>query len=295
MTPQEIDKAVLRLISGAIDTHIHMGPESRLTRKQDSLQVAKTALETGMRAIVLKNREYGTAALAQLVQCLVPGIKVFGSFTMDNEAGGLNPGAVLAWIKMGARYVWMPTATAANSKGKVLRSRKLDLPGEGITILDAKGKLKPVVKEILQIIKDNDVTLGTGHLAPDEIFALVDEAMKMGIKRVVLTHMHCDQLTDVILTDEQIVKLVKMGAMVEYSFWTCQNNIYTVDPKVLADSMKLAGFEHCVMSTDFGQIDNPPAPEGLKLFIAAMLKNGISEKDIETMVKKNPAKLLKLD
>ena len=61
MTPQEIDKAVLRLISGAIDTHIHIGPESRLTRKQDALQLAKTAKETGMRAIMMKNREYGTA------------------------------------------------------------------------------------------------------------------------------------------------------------------------------------------------------------------------------------------
>jgi microsomal dipeptidase-like Zn-dependent dipeptidase len=59
--------------------------------------------------------------------------------------------------------------------------------------------------------------------------------------------------------------------------------------------MKLAGFEHCVMATDFGQIDNPTAPEGLKMFIAEMLKNGIAEKDIETMVKKNPAKLLKLE
>jgi len=31
------------------------------------------------------------------------------------------------------------------------------------------------------------------------------------------------------------------------------------------------------------------------MFIKAMLENGISEKDIEIMVKKNPAKLLKLD
>ena len=144
MTPQEIDKAVARLISGAIDTHIHFGPESRLNRKQNALELAMTAKETGMRAIVLKHREYGTAVLASLVQGLVPEVGVFGSFTMDNEAGGLNPGAVLAWIKMGARYIWMPTATAANSKGKVLRSRKLDLPGEGITIIDDKGKLKPV-------------------------------------------------------------------------------------------------------------------------------------------------------
>jgi microsomal dipeptidase-like Zn-dependent dipeptidase len=293
MTPQEIDKAVLRLITGAIDTHIHIGPESRLTRKQDALQLAKTAKETGMRAIMMKNREYGTAALASLVQGLVPEVGVFGSYTMDNEAGGLNPGAVLAWIKMGARYIWMPTATAANSKGKVLRSRKLDLPGEGITILE-KGKLKPVVHEILKIVADNDVTLGTGHISPEEHFALVEEALKAGVKRVVLTHIHCDQLTEVILTNEQIVKLVKMGAMVECCYWACHNNIYNTDIKVMADAIKLIGPQHCVMATDFGQADNPVAAEGLEMFIKAMLENGIAEKDIETMVKKNPAKLLKI-
>ncbi len=293
MTNQQIDKAAERLISGAVDMHIHIGPESRLNRKQDALQLARTAKEYGMKAIVMKNREYGTAALATLVQGLVPEVKVFGSYTMDNEAGGLNPGAVLAWIKMGAKVIWMPTATAANSKGKVLRSRKLDLPGEGITLLE-NGKLKPVVKEILNIIKDFDVVLGTGHISPEEHFALVDEAIKTGIKKVVLTHIHCDQLTEVILTNEQIVKLVKMGAMVECCYWACHNNIYNTDIKVMADAIKFIGPQHCIMATDFGQADNPPAAEGLKMFITAMLENGIPEKDIEIMVKKNPEKLLTL-
>jgi hypothetical protein len=283
-----------RLIKGAIDMHVHIGPESRLNRKQDSLQLAHTAWEYGMQAIVLKNREYGTVALARLVQGLVPQVKTLGSFTMDNEAGGLNSGAVLAWVKMGAKVIWMPTATAANSKGKVKRSRGLDLPGEAQTILDAKGKLLPVVQEILQIIKDNDVVLGTGHLSPEEHFVLVEAAIKMGIKKVVLTHVQQEQLMDRILTNDEIVNLTKMGAYAEYSFWTCQNNINSTDPKILADSMKIVGPEHCIMSTDFGQADNPPAPEGMKIFITAMLENGISEKEIEIMAKQNPARLLNL-
>ena len=295
MTHQENDKAVTGLITGAIDMHVHIGPESRLTRRQDALELAQTAKETGMKAVVLKNREYATVALARLVQRLVPDFHVFGSFTMDNEAGGLNPGAVLAWARLGAKVVWMPTATAANSKGKVLRSRGLDLPGEAQTVLDARGKLLPVVKEILRIIKDNDVVLGTGHLAPPEVFVLVEAALKTGLKKVVVTHVLQDQLMDVILTNEEIVRLSKMGAFIEYSYWTCQNNIYTTHPSILADSIKLVGAEHCIMTTDFGQIDNPPAPQGLKLFIAAMLENGIPEKEIEIMVKKNPSRLLNLD
>jgi hypothetical protein len=288
----DTNKVLDKLMSGSIDMHIHFGPESRLKRRQDALHLARTAKEMGMKAIVLKNREYGSAALAQLVQGLVPEILTLGSFTLDNEAGGLNPGAVLAWISLGAKVIWMPTATAANSKGKVKRSRGLDLPGDPQTILDSKGNILSVVKDILALIKEHNVVLGTGHLDPDEVFVLVKEAGAMGIKKTILTHVQQDQLMDRILTDDQIIHLIGMGAWVEYSYWTCENNIIKTDPKILADSIKKVGAQHCVLSTDFGQADNPPAPEGFRAFMGAMLKNGISEKDIEIMVKTNPAKLL---
>lgn len=289
-----LENTVDGLMKGSIDMHIHFGPESRLKRRQDALELARTARDMGMKAIVLKNREYGTVALAQLVQGLVPEVQVFGSYTMDNEAGGLNPGACLAWVTMGAKVVWMPTGTAANSMHKTLRSRGLKLPGEPQTVLDDSGKLLPVVKEIFQVIKDKNVVLGTGHLAPREVFVLVEEARAFGIEKVVLTHVLQDQLVDELLTNDEILQLVKMGAIVEYSYWTCQNAIHNSDPKYLAESINLVGAEHCIMTTDFGQIDNPPAPEGLKIFITAMLNNGVSEKDIETMVKTFPAQLLEI-
>jgi hypothetical protein len=295
MSHQGGNKTLDRLIIGAIDMHIHIYPESRLQRRQDSLQLAYTARDTGLRAIVLKNREYGTVPLALLVQKLVPEVLVFGSITLDNEAGGLNPGSVLAWVRMGAKVVWMPTATAANSKNKVLRSRGLDLPGEGQSVLNSSGRLLPEVKEIIEIVKEHDVVLATGHLAPREVFVLVEEALKAGLKKVVITHALQDQLMDVILTNDEIVRLANMGAFIEYSYWTCENNISKTAPGLLIESMKLVGPEHCIMTTDFGQIDNPPAPEGMKAFIQVLLKGGIDEKGIETMVKRNPARLLNLD
>jgi hypothetical protein len=289
-----MNKTLDQLMTGSIDAHIHFGPESRLKRRQDALQLARTAKEMGMRAIVLKNREYGTAALAQLVQGLVPEVQTLGSITLDNEAGGLNPGAVLAWLRMGAKVVWMPTATAANSKSKVKRSRGLDLPGEPQTILDSKDNLLPEVKEILRLVKEHDAVLGSGHLSPEEVFVLVKEAAAIGIKKTVLTHVLQDQLMDRVLTNDEIVRLVGMGAWVEYSYWTCENNIIKTDSSILAESIKIVGAKHCIMSTDFGQNDNPPAPEGFKAFMAAMLRNGIPERDVEVMVKTNPAKLLGL-
>ena len=55
------------------------------------------------------------------------------------------------------------------------------------------------------------------------------------------------------------------------------------------------GVEHCIMSTDLGQYWNLPPAEGMRFFMAILLRNGLSEKDIEVMAKVNPSRLLGLD
>jgi predicted TIM-barrel fold metal-dependent hydrolase len=48
----------------------------------------------------------------------------------------------------------------------------------------------------------------------------------------------------------------------------------------------------CVKATDFGSMLNSPPLEGMKLFIRLLLAMGVPEKSIDTMLKKNAAKLL---
>lgn len=60
----------------------------------------------------------------------------------------------------------------------------------------------------------------------------------------------------------------------------------------MADRIRLVGAERCVMTTDFGQIQNPSAPEGLYEFIGRMRAEGISKEEIRLMVRKNPVELL---
>jgi hypothetical protein len=55
----------------------------------------------------------------------------------------------------------------------------------------------------------------------------------------------------------------------------------------------MIGPEHCVISTDFGQMFNPPPPEGFHMMLAVMLQfSKISEDELRTVVKINPAKIL---
>ena len=72
-----------KLLHGAIDMHVHHGPDSRVERRVDALQAALQAQEAGMRAIVLKSHEYPTAPLAYIVRQVIQNMAVFGSISLD--------------------------------------------------------------------------------------------------------------------------------------------------------------------------------------------------------------------
>ncbi len=148
-----------------------------------ALQIALQAKEVGMRGIVLKSHDYPTAPVAHTVNQVVHDNAVLGSISLDLEVGGLNTHALEASAKIGAKVVWMPTFTSANDMRETGRDEK-----EGITILDAEGKLLPSVKNILDIVKSYRMVLATGHISVAEAFALVDEARRKGLPKVVITH-----------------------------------------------------------------------------------------------------------
>lgn len=286
--------AVDNLITGAIDMHVHLSPDSLIMRRQDAVELAQSARDLGMKGLVLKSREYNTVPVALLATKMVPEVQVFGSITLDNESGGLTPSPALSAARMGAKVIWLPTITALNSKAKTEEHNGFKLPGEGQTVLDSNGKLKAEVKEIFQIAKEFDIVLASGHLSPKEVFALMEEAQRIEFTKMVITHALQSQLVDAKLSMEDIAQLAKAGAYIEHSFWGWMPTISNWDVSMLVDSIKATGAERCIMSSDFGQYFHPVAPEGLRLFIGTILRKGIPEKDIEIMVKTNPAKLLGL-
>ena len=46
-----------------------------------------------------------------------------------------------------------------------------------------------------------------------------------------------------------------------------------------------------VLSSDSGQINNLPPPEALLSFVKHLIDNGISKKEINTFIQKNPKRL----
>lgn len=283
-------EVIERLFRGSIDMHCHFGPDPTFERRTDAYELVMKAQEMGMGGLVLKSHDYPTPPLAKNLQRFAPNVALIGSVTLDEEMGGLNPKAVEASAKMGAKVVWMPTLTSENDK------RKLGRPGPGVTLFrdfDKDKKLLPVVGEILGLIKHNNMVLATGHLSAEETFALVDEALKVGIRKIIITHAMMTVVGSG-LTIEQQKQMAQKGAFIEHCYVGCMPTFRYYEPKVIAEAVKTVGAEHCILSTDLGQAPNPPPPEGMRMLISAMLLSGLSEEEIELTVKRNPAQLLGL-
>ena len=278
--------AIDRLLKGSVDMHAHYGPDPAAKRKVDALAGAHQAAAAGLRAIVLKSHEYSTAPLAYTINQAVPEFSAFGSITLNYEVGGLNPSIVETSAKLGAKVVWMPTMS---SDYDYLHKR---MRTGGISILNARGKLLPSVQKILEIVKQYDIVVATGHLPVNECFVLVKKAKEMGLRKIVATHPLGFEL-DTYYTIEQQCQIADMGALVEYCFVTTLPE-RGMPLQTMVDAIRAVGVGRCLLSTDLGQAHNPPPAEGMKLMIAAMLSGGLTEQEIHIMIKTNPARLLSL-
>jgi hypothetical protein len=284
--------------AGVIDLHVHSHPDV-FGRNMDDIDVANLAKARGMKGIVLKNHISETASRAALVMKVVPGIEVFGGVVLNTAVGGVNPSAV-EWMHRvyGSRgkVVWLPTF---ESDKHVKTFGKPDAKG---LVVAPGGKVTPEMEEILKIIARENLVLATGHVHPDEIVAVVTRGRELGVKHMIVTH---GFTTVPGLTMEQAKQVVGMGAMIEICFLQFQagpqaalaflQHWKQINARHVAEAVKEFGAQGVVISSDLGQSANITHPDGLEVAIGAMRKEGISDADIDTMMRRNPAKLLGLN
>jgi len=275
-----------RILEGAFDIHVHFAPDARVERRGDALQIAQQARDMGMRGMVLKSHEYPTQPVAFTVSQTVPGLSIIGGVALDYEVGGLNPLAVESTAQIGGRVVWMPTYSA-----KADREHK-GLDG-GISLLDEHGKLMPEVHAVLNVVKNHDMVLATGHISTQECMVLVEEARNMGINRVVVTHGTTSAFWTG-MTPQDMKTLAGMGALVEHCLHVMMPLTHRLKPSDLVDTIRTIGTENCIISTDFGQDFHPMPAEGMRMGIATLLQAGLDEVEVGMLVKDNPSRLLGL-
>jgi len=269
------------ILKGTIDLHLHAGPDVR-ERKLTYLEAALQARDAGMKAILIKSHSTITADIAALIQPLVKDLIVFGGVALNYPLGGLNPVAVETALKLGAKQVWMPTLSSANQ-------HQYEGKKGGMTIVGRDGRLKKEVMDILEILSRHDVILSTGHLSQDEIIALVRESFKMKIKKILVTHPDHFFI-------QMPVRVQKELARKDVFFDRCLPT-YSTSPltmEEMAKRIKEVGVTSTVLTSDFGQPENPFPVEGLKIYIQQLSKFGFSEKEIDQMVRINPGVLLNI-
>jgi hypothetical protein len=288
----------MNLLQGAIDIHVHSSP-SIFPRSVDDFELAEEAKKAGMRAIVLKAHEESTVSRAALVQKIVTGIEVYGSLVLNEYVGGLNPYAVDLAVQQGAKIIWMPTGSAKHhidyyggkSDYKEQKSTIRLLQQKGITIFAEDGSVLPVVYDIIDLIKDSDTVLATGHLSPKETKVLVELAVERGLTRILVAHPDLKiNKMDLALQCE----LARMGAYLEKSMLTLMPSWKSIQPEEMIAGIRKIGIERCILQTDFGQINHPTPTKGYLEFVTTLFEQGVTEKEIRMMACDNPAELLRI-
>jgi hypothetical protein len=262
----------------------------------NDIEVARQAKRAGMKAILIKSHATITGDRAQIAEA-VTGLPVFGGLALNWHVGGLNKYAVECAAKLGAKQVWMPTTHASNYLKYVdhvpMFAKSMPKDIKGISILRQEGSLVPELGPILEIIAKNGMILATGHLSPEEGLALIPEARKAGVDRIVVTH---PAATFVNYSVDQMRKALSLGAtFLEHVFNDCTPQVANpLPPSALGDAIKAVGAEFCIMSTDSGQVVNPPPVKVMVWYIREMLQYGFSARAIRAMTLTNPGRILGL-
>ncbi len=291
-----MDNAMLakKLLNGAIEIHVHSSPDV-FPRLMNDIQIAEQAKEAGMNAVLIKSHVGCTAGRAGIAT-YVTGLPVYGGIALNHPVGGLNPEAVRVSIEMGAKKVWMPTIHAEyymKTPDAVPMFGPQIKNVAGIRLINDDKSLKDPVKRIVELIAKADIALGTGHISPEEALILAEYASENGVSKVVITHPTSPMMR---YAPEEIKEAIARGAWaIEQCFGDTTAQMKNPVPgSLIADTVRLVGARRNILSTDTGQVINPPPARAMEAYIKMMLDNGISEDDIRVMTRDNPAKMLGL-
>ena len=280
-------------LRGACDFHVHCSPDV-VPRVQDAFDLARAAHEAGMAAVGLKDHTTSTVGRCHVLNRLYPeGPRFLSSIVLNPPVGGLNAAAVEAALMSGADIVYFPTY-AARHHLDCLGPRVSPVPHpeggfEPISILRG-GRLADDVAPIVRLIAAHDAILSTGHIAPGESEALLLFAVQAGVRRMIVTHAS-ESVPDMDVACQR--RCARLGAKIEHSLLAvtpcCPGR---VSPEVLAGQIRAVGVEHCLLSSDFGQLGNGPPVAAFARHLKGLQELGFDGHELRRMIVENPLSLL---
>jgi hypothetical protein len=294
---------VEELLQGAVDLHCHPAP-SPFPRRVDAVEAARHYAQAGFAAVAMKSHHHSTVTDLLAVRdhglAELP-LRVVGGIALNGAVGGLNPRAVDLALNLGGRVVWLPTIASGNHirhhrAHPELRfpsaSRPL-LPETEISVFDDRGELRSEVHEIIELVRQADAVIASGHLSPDQVFAVFKAAREAGVRRLLVNH------PNFVLgvTHQQARELADLGAVVEHSLcmYDDRSTFYNWPIEVLVEWIGEVGADRSSLGSDLGQEANPLPGESFVRVCSMLLDNGIADDVVRRLVRDNPARVLGLD
>ena len=291
--------ALLKVLDGAVDLHVHSGP-SPFPRRLNHVEASYDAARINLRAILIKSHHHNTVMdlLAMETQLKDAPTPAYGGVALNSEVGGINPSAVAVAIQMGGRCVWGPTVSAAqhiraHNHDDGFPSAGSNLEEKEVSIFDEAGNVSADTVRVTQLVAEADILLTGGHLDAESMKAFFATAKEQGVRRLLLHH------PDFIVNanDADIDEMLGYGAFVEHEFSMYHPAVPAPGFPIqqLVDWIDKIGPERTVLDSDLGQKDNPLPVDGYIYVIQQLLDHGIAEKDIRQMICRNTAFLLGLE
>jgi hypothetical protein len=287
------------ILHGAWDLHVHASP-SLFERRADAFQLAHQARDAGMAGVVWKSHHGSTVEAAALVDSQTQGVNVFGGIVLNAFVGGLNPDAVDAAVALGARVVWLPTIHAAHHAEALGTPGGFDFQDSplrrsfegGIRIVDAAGKLRSEVHEIIELLAGRNVVLATGHISAPEIAVLCNAVRSGGRRvRILVNHalFHAPSLDETDIADLADDFVYFEACHLSTTWLTSATTIDRV-----ASVIGSTSDAQWILATDSGQAANVATPDALRSFASSLVDRGIEAERVRAMICTTPARLLGL-
>ena len=292
------EKVYREIIKETLDLHVHVGPEV-LPRKYTAGALVET--EKGkLGGVCLKSHFFATTPFIRELKSVPKNFRLVGSIVLNNAVGGLNPEAITAAASLSDDpiVVWFPTISAQ----EFLDQSEYEIRPEWVTGTNYRPRKSSEVKgiritkdsrltveavDVLQTIKKVGAVLATGHVSWQESQCLVEEARKMEIRSIIVTHPIYQLIEMPVVVQKE---LTQRGAFIEVCY-----SMFSIDGvpiRKIADQIKTVGVESCIMSSDVGQVKSPSPSSAVFDFVKRLELEGFAQDDFYQMLVTNPHRLI---
>jgi hypothetical protein len=110
------------------------------------------------------------------------------------------------------------------------------------------------------------------------------------VQNIVITH---PEFPSQSLSVEDQCALAERGALLERCFTTPHTG--KVSWERWLENIRASGPEHSVLSTDLGQVFNPPVEDGMALMVDRLLAAGFDDEEVQTMAVVNSRRVAGAD